>query len=147
MNQTRFSIFFSMVLMISSAMAEEAVYTPLFSDTAVGRYDPVAYFTEGHPVKGSKRFPLEYKGATWYFASEEHRQMFQANPGKYAPQYGGYCAWAVAHDTTARGDPLQWTLHEGKLYLNYDAAIRKDWEQDKAHWIREADRFWPTLSR
>jgi YHS domain-containing protein len=117
----------------------------LFSNAAVGGYDPVTYFTQGRPAKGSKAYSLEHEGATWYFISKENRRLFQANPEKYAPRYGGYCAWAVAHGTTARGDPRQWTLYEGKLYLNYDAAIKKDWEQDKPRWIREADRNWPKV--
>jgi YHS domain-containing protein len=145
MHKSKISIFFSLLFIFSTGMAEDAIYTSLFSSTAVGGYDPVAYFTEGRPVKGNKAHHLRHQGATWYFASEEHRRLFQANPDRYAPQYGGYCAWAVAHDTTASGDPLQWTIHRGRLYLNYDADIQKDWAKDKAHWIREADRNWPAV--
>jgi len=145
MNLLKFSIFTGTLFFFAAAAAQDLIYTPFFSNSAVGGYDPVAYFTDGRPVKGNDRFKLKYKGANWYFASAEHRRMFQMNPGKYTPQYGGYCAWAVAHHDTAKGDPLQWTIHGGKLYLNYDKKTRSDWSADKDHWIRAGDRYWPRI--
>lgn len=138
-------LFLGTSILFSTAASRELIYTPFLSSSAVGGYDPVAYFTDGKPRKGAKQFKLKYKGANWHFTSAEHRRMFQTNPGKYAPQYGGYCAWAVAHDTTARGDPLQWTIHRDKLYLNYDQKTQHDWSKNKDHWIQLADQHWPKI--
>ena len=110
---------------------------------AVSGYDPVAYFTEGEPVKGSEEFHLEYMGADWYFSSEENRELFRENPEGYAPQYGGYCAWAVANDYTAPGNPKDWTVHEGKLYLNYNSSIHRRWRRNMEEFIRQANQNWP----
>ena len=136
---------FSALLLFSAVQAEDRIYTGLFSNKALDGHDPVAYFTLGRPVKGQKRFRLKYQGVDWYFSSAEHRRLFQADPEKYAPRYGGYCAWAVGHGTTARGDPQHWSIREGRLYLNYDADIQKDWLADPQRWIREADKHWPAV--
>lgn len=145
MNVAKIAMFAGTLLLFAAAAAQDLIYTSFFSSSAVGGYDPVAYFTDGKPVKGNSRFKLRYKGANWYFASAGHRRMFQMNPGKYIPQYGGYCAWAVAHNDTAKGDPLQWTIHDGKLYLNYDQQTQADWNADRDHWIEAADRYWPQV--
>ncbi|WP_372741394.1 YHS domain-containing (seleno)protein [Neptunomonas sp.] len=133
------------ILMVVSlhASAKPPIYTSFFSDLAVAGYDTVAYFTEHKPVKGNKRFVTEYKGAEWRFKSADNLAMFKADPEKYAPQYGGYCAWAVAMNDTAKGDPHQWTVHDGKLYLNYDTDIQAKWLKDKEGFINSADKNWP----
>lgn len=110
-------------------------------------YDAVAYFTEGRPVKGSTRYAAEWMGAKWMFASAEHRDQFQKDPEKFAPQYGGYCAWAVSKGYTANGDPEAWRIVNGKLYLNYNKSVQKKWEQDTAARIKEADLNWPALHK
>ena len=133
-----FSLLFSSV-----SFAEDVIYTRLFSSTAVSGYDAVAYFTEGKPVEGDSNYSTEYMGADWNFKNGENLAKFKENPGKYAPQYGGYCAWAVAHNTTAKGDPTQWTIYEGKLYLNYNADIQSKWTADKVNQILLADKNWP----
>ena len=92
------------------------IYTGWLSSSAVGGYDPVAYFTEGKPVAGNSGITHQWKGATWRFASEKNRDLFKAEPAKYAPQYGGYCAWAVSQGYTAKGDPNHWKIVDGKLY-------------------------------
>ncbi|MGB3627617.1 MAG: YHS domain-containing (seleno)protein, partial [Henriciella sp.] len=113
------------------AHADKApVYTGTFSNTAVQGHDPVAYFTEGKPVKGSKKFSTTYQGAEFRFASAENLASFEANPEKYAPQYGGYCAWAVSQGYTAKGDADHWKIVDDKLYLNYNKKVQEDWEQD-----------------
>ncbi len=145
MGSSKSILLFSLLVFITTARAEAPIYTSFFSNSAVGGYDPVSYFTQGQPVKGKPQFKLRYKAADWYFSSQQHREMFQNNPDKYMPQYGGYCAWAVAHDTTAKGDPLQWTIYQDKLYLNYDKKIQADWAKDKDHWIREANNHWPDV--
>lgn len=137
----------SLVLLIGSAnaYAEDPIYTSFFSSKAVGGYDPVAYFTESKPVQGKKKYSTEYMGAEWYFSSNENKNLFTANPGKYAPQYGGYCAWAIANNSFAKGDPNQWSIVDDKLYLNYDAKIKSQWSKDSAAFIVKGDTNWPSL--
>jgi YHS domain-containing protein len=134
------------VLLASAAQARSPeVYTGIISATAVGGYDPVAYFIEGKPIKGKPDITLTWKGVTWRFASEKNRDLFQAQPEAYAPQYGGYCAWAVSQGYTAKGDPRYWKLVDGKLYLNYDGGVQKDWEKNIPGNIAKADKNWPTV--
>ena len=128
-----------------SATALEPVYTGTFSSTAVSGYDTVAYFTLGKPVEGKREFATTWKGAEWRFASAANLEAFKANPEKYAPQYGGYCAWAVSQGKDASADPEQWSIIDGKLYLNYNADIQKKWSADKANFIKAADKNWPDL--
>lgn len=132
-------------LAASAAFAKDRVYTAAFSSLAVDGHDPVAYFTESRPVKGEKKFSTDYNGAEWRFASAENLEAFKAAPEKYAPQYGGYCAWAVAQNYTARGNPANWKIVEGKLYLNYNDEIQQRWEGDIPGFIAAADRNWPEV--
>lgn len=110
---------------------------------AIRGADPVAYFTQGEAVIGSSEFEYEWNGATWRFASAEHRDLFAANPEQYAPEYGGYCAWAVSQGYTAPVDPEAWRIVDGKLYLNYDQRIQQRWSQDVEGNIAQADANWP----
>lgn len=125
--------------------AKAAVYTPLFSKVAVGGYDPVAYFTQGKPVEGKEAFKATYKGAEFRFSSAANLAKFKADPQAYAPQYGGYCAWAVANGYTAKGDPRQWKVVNGKLYLNYNADIQAKWSKDIPGHIKAGDANWPQV--
>lgn len=135
-----------MLLVSPYVCAADEIYTGFFSSKALDGYDTVAYFTSGKPVEGSKKFNTEYKGADWYFSSEKNLTLFVNNPEKYAPQYGGYCAWAVsAKSDFAPGDPHQWSIVDNKLYLNYDQEIKQRWEQDQAQHIQQADKVWPKL--
>lgn len=127
------------------AFAVDPINTTFFGDLAVEGYDPVAYFTEGEPVKGEKKFSLEHEGATWRFSSAENRAIFRENPDAYAPQYGGYCAWAVAQGYTAEIDPEAWAIRDGKLYLNYDDEVQAKWLEDPEGFIEKADAQWPEL--
>jgi YHS domain-containing protein len=128
------------------ALAEKApVYTGLFGNTAVGGYDPVAYFNAGRPVRGSKEFTATHKGAEFRFASAANRDAFKADPDRYAPQYGGYCAWAVSQGYTASGDPRVWKIVDGKLYLNYNAEVGRTWEKDVTGHIARANANWPQV--
>lgn len=113
--------------------------------TAVEGYDVVAYFTEGRPVEGSRQYVHEWRGATWRFSSAENRDRFASEPEKYAPQYGGYCAYAVSQGTTASIDPEAWRIEDGKLYLNLDKDIQAIWEKDIPGYIAQADENWPKL--
>ncbi len=110
---------------------------------AIKGYDPVAYFTKGEPVKGSPEFQHEWNSAVWHFSSAEHRDMFKAGPETYAPQYGGYCAYAVSQGSTANIDPKAWKIVDGKLYLNLNMRIHKKWEKDIPGYIKKADKNWP----
>lgn len=130
---------------LSGAAAKDPVYTGAFSNAAVDGYDPVAYFTDGAPMKGSKDFTYEYNGAEWRFASAENLEAFKADPETYAPQYGGYCAWAVSQNYTARGNPNNWSIVEGKLYLNYNDDVQETWSQDIPGFIAAADKNWPAV--
>ena len=112
---------------------------------AINGYDPVAYFTEGQPVEGATEHSLDWNGATWRFASAENRALFEADPSRYAPQYGGYCAWAVSRGYTASTDPDAWTIHDGKLYLNYNRRIQRRWERDIPGNVEKGDANWPAV--
>ncbi len=121
---------------------------PVFAtrgNLAIRGYDPVAYFTEGQAVKGRKEFTAAWQGADWRFASEEHRSLFADDPEKYAPQYGGYCAWAVSRNYTASTDPDAFTVVGDKLYLNYNSKIMEQWLEDRDANIESADRNWPAV--
>ena len=129
----------------SAAHAIDPIYTGFFSNLAVGGYDPVAYFAAGMAEKGSSELTYEWMGATWQFASVQNRELFHANPDKYAPEYGGYCAYAVANGATASGDPEVWKVVDGKLYLNVSKSIQIEWEKDTPGYIRSADSNWPRV--
>ena len=144
-NFTAFTLISCLLLFATSANAESEIYTEYFSDLAVSGYDAVAYFTEDKPVKGDSNYSFEYKEATWQFSSQANLALFKTNPAKFAPQYGGYCAWAAADGRTASGDPLQWTIINNKLYLNYNAAVKEDWLKDTEKFIIDADKHWPGL--
>ena len=135
------------VLACSTSLAARAaspeIFTGLVKGIAVGGYDPVAYFAEHKPVQGKADITYSWKGATWRFASTQNRDAFKANPEKYAPQYGGYCAYAVSQGATAKGDPQTWKIVGGKLYLNLSPAVQKLWEKDILGYIRAADKNWP----
>lgn len=130
---------------VNSFAKKSEIYTTFFSNTAIGGYDTVAYFLEKKPVKGNLKYKTKYKGADWHFSSSANLKKFKANPTKYAPQYGAYCAWAVAKNKTAKGDPLQWTVFENKLYLNYDKRIQDKWLVDKKGFIKKADKNFPNV--
>ena len=114
--------------------------------TAVEGYDVVAYFEDRNPVEGTREHTHEWMGATWRFASAVHRDRFAANPERYAPQYGGFCAYAVSQGTTAGIDPDAWKIVDGKLYLNLSPSIQEIWLQDIPGYIRLAERNWPGIS-
>jgi YHS domain-containing protein len=133
-------------LLPSTAQAKEPpIYTKLFSNVGLSGYDAVAYFTDSKPVKGDAKFAHTYQGAKWHFSSAENRDKFAAAPEKFAPQYGGYCAWAVAQGQTASADPTLWKIVQGKLYVNYSPDVQKKWELDIAGHIQKADANWPQV--
>ena len=123
--------------------AGQVVYTE--DGAAIGGYDPVAYFAGGMPTEGSSEFEHRWMDATWHFASAANRDVFAADPGKYAPQYGGYCAWAVSQGYTASTDPFAWRIVDGKLYLNYSRGIQRRWEHNIRRNIANGDKNWPGI--
>lgn len=135
-----------LVFFSGNLYAEKAqVYQGLVKNTAVGGYDPVSYFTKGKATKGNETITHQYKGATWRFSSAENRDTFKASPEKYAPQYGGYCAWAVSQGYTAKGDPNAWKIHKGKLYLNYNKSVQATWAKNIPDNVKKGDNNWPTV--
>ncbi|MEM6987200.1 MAG: YHS domain-containing (seleno)protein [Pseudomonadota bacterium] len=115
------------------------------SGIAIRGYDPVAYFTQGKPVDGDDRYTTSWEGATWRFSSQEHLDLFTGDPEKYAPQYGGYCAYGVAEGGLVKIEPEAWSILDGKLYLNYDAKIQRKWEKDIPGYIARADQKFEAL--
>jgi YHS domain-containing protein len=114
-------------------------------DGAIDGYDPVAYFRSGRAVRGDARHEHEWNGATWRFASEENRAAFAADPERYAPAFGGYCAFAVANGYTAKPDPEAWSIAGDRLYLNFDRATQEKWLATRDAMIANGRRNWPRV--
>jgi YHS domain-containing protein len=117
------------------------------NNLAIDGYDPVAYFTEQKPVKGSAQFRSDFLGSTFQFVSTAHRDAFLADPSKYAPQYGGYCAYGTAKGYKAAIDPAAFTIVGDKLYLNYSETVRSRWLSDIPGYIQKADANWPEVQK
>lgn len=115
------------------------------SGVAIRGYDTVAYFTEGQPVEGSDEYTTDWEGATWKFSSQEHLDLFNSEPAKYAPQYGGYCAYGVAQESLVKIEPDQWTIVDDKLYLNYNAKLNNEWKKDISGYVSKADELFESL--
>lgn len=115
------------------------------SGKAIRGYDPVAYFNQGKPVKGNEKLVYSWNNASWYFSSKENLDLFKANPIKYAPQYGGYCAYGLSEGHKAPTDADAWTIENGKLYLNYNTDVRKMWSKEKKERIEKADKNWTEI--
>ncbi len=144
----RFLLLVSTTVILFAPMvlaATRAVNTTLIDQLAIRGYDPVAYFLDSAPRKGLERYQYEWQGAKWRFVSAAHLEVFQADPEKYAPQFGGYCAWAVGHGYTADSDPEAWKIIDGKLYLNYSRKIQAKWEKDHLALILRARENWPKI--
>ncbi len=121
--------------------------SPVFAPggKAIRGYDPVAYFTDNKAVPGDSSLSYRYQNATWYFASQQHLDLFKESPEKYTPQYGGYCAFGLSRGYKAPTEPDAWTVFDGKLYLNYNQNVRTEWDKDRPGYIQKADKNWPTV--
>ncbi|MDC0948673.1 YHS domain-containing (seleno)protein [Gammaproteobacteria bacterium] len=149
----------------AKATSIDPIYTGWLSKQALQGYDPVAYFSlepGSPPVKGDEAYRVEWRGAQWLFSSAQNLDKFTANPERYAPRYGGYCAWAMGEGETAKGDANVWAIvrrnadgsvdeYTGSgdrsdyfLYLNYDNDIAEQWKADIAGFIERADHHWKT---
>ena len=125
-----------------SSFTAGGYYTAFFSNNAVSGYDTVSFF-DGIPLKGKSDFSAHYEGAVWLFHTQENLDKFTQSPSQYAPQYGGYCAWAIAkNDNLAPGNPLYWKTVNNKLYLNYDQKIQELWEKNMTLFIESGDKNW-----
>jgi YHS domain-containing protein len=129
---------------VESTASSQAANLVFYTDNgiAIRGTDPVAYFREGRPVQGSSEFTYEWGNTTWQFASAENRDLFASNPEQYAPEYGGYCAWAVSQGYTAPIDPNAWKIVDDRLYLNATVGVQRRWEQDIPGNIAKADQNW-----
>lgn len=114
---------------------------------ALKGYDPVAYFADGRPTAGDTRISYRWHGATWLFSTSEHRAAFALDPARYAPQFGGYCAFAVSRGTTADGDPFRWAVVGDKLYLNNNALAMKFWDEDRPGNIQAGNSNWELIPK
>lgn len=121
------------------------VYAP--GGVALGGTDPVGYFTEGKAVPGSRQYALMWMGATWLFASAENRALFEMDPHRYAPAFGGYCAYSVSRGYVASSSPEAFTIHEGRLYLLASLAKRSIWARNIEENIAKAKANWPNVAR
>ena len=114
---------------------------------AIKGHDPVAFFNDSKPVRGKDDLRFEYKGSTFVFANADNRAAFAADPEKYAPQYGGYCAFGTARGYKADIDPAAFTVVDGRLYLNYNTQVQREWAADTGRFIRQADERWPAVAK
>ncbi len=137
----------SLPLAMAFARTAAAGVPPVYAEKgiAIDSTDCVAYFTEKRPVAGQAEIALKWRGALWRFASLDNRAAFEANPLAYAPQYGGYCAWAMSEGYTSPTVPEAWRIVNGKLYLNYSRSVLRKWEQDIPGRIARANANWPGL--
>lgn len=140
------------ILPLTAATLMLSLSAPAFSDeifakdgVAINGYDPVAYFTDGKPVKGSKAFSFNYSGAVFYFASAAHRDAFAKDPAHFAPQYGGYCAYGTAEGHKAPTEPQAFTVVNGKLYLNYNDSVAGKWRKDIPGYVNKANAKWSSV--
>ena len=133
-----------------AARSSETEVVPAIDATrgvALEGFDAVAYFVDHRPIRGSDTYTHSWNGVVWKFASAEHRDLFAADPAHYAPQYGGYCAYAVANHTTAHGSPRQWAVVNDRLFLNNNALAKQLWDQDRPGNIHAGDQNWPQIPK
>ncbi|MDP3258081.1 MAG: YHS domain-containing (seleno)protein [Bosea sp. (in: a-proteobacteria)] len=132
---------------IAPAMAGKPVNTLGSPEgVAIRGYDPVAYFRDGGPRKGSAAHALRHDGATWHFASAANRALFLADPERYKPAYGGFCAYGTSRGYLVKIEPEAWSIVEGRLYLNYDLDVRATWSMDTKTYLARSERNWPNLT-
>lgn len=142
-------LLFGWLIAAPAFAAKDAVNTKgIGNDFAIKGYDTVSYWTDGKAVKGSEEFSYEWHGAAWKFSSKENLELFKGDPDKYAPQYGGYCAWAMADGKgrTVNISPEAWTIYNDKLYLNYNQNVLKEWLSTKDADIELADKNYPNIT-
>ena len=132
------------LILISTGCASIGQGKHTFTDDAgaIRGYDPVAYFNDGGPKKGKSSLSVTHGGGVYHFANEANRDAFKADPERYAPQYGGYCAYAMSKGFVVSTDPNAWHIKDDKLYLNYSLGVRKTWLKKRDEYIVKADTNW-----
>jgi YHS domain-containing protein len=133
----------SLLLASAAALAINPYFTT--EEGAIKGYDPVAYFSEHKAIKGDKQFSYTWQKSEWHFASEANLNAFKADPEKFAPQFGGYCAYGVAKGHAPPIDPTAYSIIDGRLYLNYNKNVSERWEKDVPGYLSEANKNWPGL--
>ena len=134
-----------LLFLTATAFAQQSpVFAP--DNQAIRGYDPVAYFTDNKPVKGLPNLTYTWQGVAWSFANQANLDAFKAAPEKYAPQYGGYCAYGASENHKSPTDPDAFTIVDDKLYLNYTPKVKTKWGQDRDNRIKAADANWPKLN-
>jgi YHS domain-containing protein len=116
-------------------------------NVAIKGFDTVAFFTAESAVEGNPQYSFIWNGAKWYFSNAENMEKFRANPEQYAPQFGGYCSWAVSKGYTADGDPNAWKIVDGKLYLNYNQKVKEKWEAEQPKLIEDGRKNWEEFKK
>jgi hypothetical protein len=139
-----FLLLFGLLSGLSVTAQTPATQAPIFSTEqgAIKGYDPVAYFVVGQPQRGLDFITYDWQGAVWHFGTIANRDSFALQPEKYAPQYGGYCAYGWAQGYAVKIEPYAWAIENGKLYLNYDNSVQRKWNKKRAQYIRDADKNW-----
>ena len=138
-------VLFSFVALTSLLVSAQKSEVFIKSGVAIRGYDPVAYFKEGQAIEGKDQFVYNWNEAEWHFFNQLNLDSFKTNPQKFAPQYGGYCAYGMSEGHKAPTDPNAWTIVNGKLYFNYSLKVRELWRDKKEEKIETADKNWPAL--
>ncbi len=134
------------VSITAQQLPPSAQFSNLEDGVAIEGYDPVAYFTEDSAVKGEERYAAEHEGVSYHFASEANREIFLADPARYVPAYGGWCAWATARGSLADINPVAFVVHDGVLYLNFSRSINRRFRRSLEESIEQAEANWPRLA-
>ncbi|BCE01173.1 YHS domain-containing (seleno)protein [Marinicellulosiphila megalodicopiae] len=138
----KFLVAISVLVVSVFSHAKQDVYTSFASDEAIKGYDPVAYFTQNEAVQGSDDFSFNWMDVTWLFASKQNLDLFKSNPEKYSPQFGGYCAFAMASGKKVKINPKNFSIIDDKLYLNYNSKVQQNWLKDSEALIKRANDVW-----
>ncbi|MDA0705896.1 MAG: YHS domain-containing (seleno)protein [Proteobacteria bacterium] len=144
MSQCKAVLLISFLLAATASVADTLQYTT--ENGAIDGFDPVSYFSEGKPERGSPDITTEWNGAVWHFTTVDHRDAFLLDPTKYAPQYGGFCALGMAHGGDVPTDPEAWTMWKGKLYLNMITEVSTTWRYNPDKLIERADKKWEAMN-
>lgn len=139
-----FGAVFALSLPFALQAQEKSAYF-VTEGAAMAGYDPVSYFNGDAPVLGQPNIAVKWKGAEWHFASQENRERFESNPRAYAPQFGGYCSYAMANGMLKSTDPMAWQVVDGRLYLTHSQEIEQIWQRDRSEYIHMAEENWPVI--
>ena len=137
-------LIFKLMLLYASFLQAQ---TNQKNGVAIEGHDPVAYFTVNKAVRGSQQLQARFEDATYYFSSTENKRLFEENPRKYIPQYGGYCAYGMSNGYKAPIEPEAFTIVDGKLYLNYNLEVRTEWQKERDERIKRADANWNKMHK